>query len=409
MGETTDRSREDARKAEPEALEALDEEAILSEARRRAGRSDFGDPFFREPLRVLLTSLREEAGLHAAGAASQRERIVGSLVARLRAEDLRRRHPEIEEEILEPPVVIVGLARTGTTRLHRLLASGGAWQVARWWEVRHPAPFPGSDWRREDPRIAAAHEEIRLTLEAVPELAAVHPWDAEGADEEIMLLEHAFMSHVPESAANVPSYRSWLDRQDLVPAYRDLARWLRLLQWQKKQSGRREGSRWLLKAPFHLGYVDALFEVLPGARLVLTHRDPLETIPSAASMYGALWALARDDVDPQEVGRQVVERYSRALDRCMEARRRYPAERFLDVDYSDVTRDPLGEAARIHRWLGVPLPAPARASMERWLAENARDRRAAHHYDPATFGYTERQLAAQFAAYRRLYVRRSDR
>jgi hypothetical protein len=388
------------------AATAFDEDAIVADACRRAGLHDFGDEFFREPLRVLLASLRDEAELNATGIATQRARIVDSLVTRLMAEDQRRRHPEIEDVELLPPVVIVGLARTGTTRLHRLLASGGGWCFARWWEVRHPAPFPGSDWRREDPRIPAAREEVRLILETVPELAAVHPWDPEGADEEIMLLEHSFMSHVPESGANLPSYRAWLDRQDLTPAYRDLARWLRFLQWQKRQAGREQGTRWLLKAPFHLGYVDALFEVLPGTRLILTHRDPLETIPSAASMYSALWALARDEVDEVEVGEQVKRRFAWALERCMRSRQRHDPQRFLDVGYGDVQRDPLSEVARIHEWLGIDLSDRALASMERWLERNARDRRAPHRYTLAQFGFSEPQLAADFAEYRRRHVLR---
>jgi hypothetical protein len=233
----------------------------------------------------------------------------------------------------------------------------------------------------------------------------IHPWDAEGPDEEIMLLEHAFMSHVPESGANVPGYRTWLDQQDLAPAYRDLARWLRFLQWQKKQARRAEGSRWLLKAPFHLGYLDTLFAVFPEARVILTHRDPVETIPSAASMYGALWALGRDDVDEREVGAQVLERYAWALDRCLRSRERHDPERFLDVAYADVQRDAWAQVERIHAWLGVPLDGPVVAAMDRWLGANAREKRAPHRYRLAQFGFTRRQLERVFAEYRERHIR----
>jgi len=387
-----------------DAASGFDLESILDEARRRAGRSELGDRFFLEPLRVLLSSLAADTGLNAAGRASQRARIVESLVTRLAAEAMRREHPEIDREVIDDPVVIVGLARSGTTRLHRLLDSSGDFRAARWWEVRYPAPFPGSDWRHDDPRVAAAHEEVRLTLEAVPALAAIHPWDPEGADEEIMLLEHSFMSHVPESGADVPAYRSWLDGRDLVPAYRDLASWLRLIQWQKKQAGRDPGGRWVLKAPFHLGYLDSLFEVFPGARVVQSHRDPLETIPSAASMYCALWALGRDHVDAHLVGRQVMERFAWALDRCLQTRERYPADRFLDVSYEDVQREPMAQVERIYAWLGLELTDGARTAMLRWLAENARDKRAPHHYSLAQFGYDEALLARTFAGYRRRHV-----
>ena len=368
-----------------------------------AGLDDFGDEAFRAPRRVLLASLRDEANLNEVGRATQHARLVDSLVTRLLAADQIRRHPEILDEDLGAPVVIVGLARTGTTLLHRLLGSGPAFQVARWWECRYPAPFPGSDWRNQDPRIPAARAEVEAILESVPVLASVHPWDAEGADEEIMLLEHSFLSWVPESGANLPSYRAWLTAQDLTPGYRFLERMLKLLQWQKRESGRR-GGRWLLKSPCHLAYVDVLFSVFPGARVIQTHRDPLETIPSAASMYRSLWELSADAVDPLLAGAQVRERFAWALGRCLRARERSDAERFLDVAYVDVQRDPLAEALRIYAWLDVPLTPDAERAMREWLSDNARDKRAPHAYTLEEFGYTEAGLAADFAEYRDRHI-----
>lgn len=384
-------------------MPALDEASLLAEAREKAG-ADFENEEFLEPLRRLLASLDGEANLHEAGRANQRARLADSLAMRLTLEGHFRRHPEIANEELGAPVVIVGLARTGTTMLHRLLASSGGFRVARWWECRHPAPFPGGDWRRDDPRIAAARAEVQAILEHVPVLAAIHPWDAEGADEEIMLLEHSFLSHVPESGANLPSYRAWLDEQDLTPGYRYLAQLLRFLQWQQRESGREVDGPWILKAPFHLGYLDTLLEVFPGARVIQTHRDPLETIPSAASMYRALWELACDDVDGHEVGRQVRDRYAWALGRCMRTRERVDAAGFLDIDYRGVQRDPLRQAKMICEWLGRPVSPDAEQAMRQWLADNARDNRAAHQYTLAEFGFSAEGLARDFSEYRARHI-----
>ncbi len=386
----------------------LEENGIVAEARAKVGLRDFGDESFREPLRRLLDSLRNEAMLNEVGLATQHARLVDSLATRLLAEAQILRHPEILEEDLGAPVVIVGLARTGTTMLHRLLGSGPAFQVAHWWECRYPAPFPGSDWRRDDPRIAAAHAEVKATLAAVPVLASVHPWDAEGADEEIMLLEHSFLSWVPESGANLPGYRAWLALQDLRPGYRYLERMLKLLQWQKRESGR-DGGRWVLKSPFHLAYIDVLCEVFPGARVIQTHRDPLETIPSAASMYRSLWELGSDRIDRRLVGAQVRERFAWALARCLRSRERLAAERFLDVAYADVQRDPLAEVERVYRWLGIPLTQDALHAMRKWLSENSRDKRAPHAYTLDEFGYTEAGLAEDFAEYRARHIHPAQR
>jgi hypothetical protein len=269
--------------------------------------------------------------------------------------------------------------------------------------VRFPAPFPGWDWRGPDPRIAAARAQVAWILEHQPVLAAIHPWDAEGPDEEIMLMEHSFLSWVPESGANLPSYRAWLDRQDLRPAYTLLRRLLRFLQWQKRRRGE-TAERWVLKAPMHLGFLDLLFETFPGARVVQTHRDPLETIPSLASFYLALWSLATEKPDPLEVGRQCLARWSGALRRCLAVRDALPAERCVDVSYRDVARDPLASVRRIHAALARTLTPGAEAAMAAWVAKNPREHRPPHEYAMETFGYTRETLEREFAAYRARFV-----
>ena len=381
----------------------FDESAILQEAREKTGLDDFGDDDFREPLRVLLRSLDTEADLNPMGRATQRARIVGSLATRLSAQDYVSRHPEILDQKIEAPFFVVGLARTGTTMLQRLLAADPGLYSVLWWECRSPAPVPGSRWREDDPRIPDAHAEVKLILETTPELAAIHPWDPEGPDEEILLIEHAFLSHVPESGANLSSYRSWLTDQDLAPGYRYLKRMLQFLQWQKQQSGR-PAERWVLKSPFHLGYLDVLFHIFPDAKVIQTHRDPLETLPSVASMYRALWKLGTDAVDDREVGRQCLERWAWALTRCLRSRDAMPEDRFLDVWYRDVLRDPLSQVQSIYEFVGREFSREAEASMRQWARDNPRDKRAAHEYTLEEFGYTPEAICEAFAEYRARFI-----
>jgi Sulfotransferase family len=376
---------------------------LLAEAAAKSGRARFEDESFREPLARLLGSLDREAALSPAGRATQHARIVESLVMRHGLEQHEARHPEIRREEIAAPLVIVGLARTGTTMLHRLLSADPGLYSARWWEVRFPAPFLGWDWRGPDPRIAEARAQVAWILEHQPVLAAIHPWDAEGPDEEVMLIEHSFLSHVPESGANLPSYRAWLDGQDLRPAYALLRRLLQFLQWQKRRRGE-TAERWVLKTPMHLGHLDVLFESFPGAHVIQTHRDPLETIPSVASMYLALWGLGTEKPDPLEVGRQCLDRYARALARCLAVRETLPAERFVDVSYRDVARDPLGTVRRIYAAVGRELTHEAEAAMAAWVAKNPREHRPPHEYTLESFGYTREAIEQAFAAYRARFV-----
>jgi len=92
----------------------------------------------------------------------------------------------------------------------------------------------------------------------------------------------------------------------------------------------------VLKAPFHLGFLETLLATFPDARIVQTHRDPVETLPSIASMYAALWKLASDEVDEHEIGRHCLARYGGSLSRCLAARERLPADRFLGTRIVDV-------------------------------------------------------------------------
>lgn len=381
----------------------FDVDSLVAAACAQTGLSDLGDDPWREALGVLARSLDREANLHAVGRAVQRQRLVDSLAVRLSFVEACKRSPEILAERLDDPLVIVGLARTGTTMLHRLISSDPGLHCARWWEVRFPAPPPGWDWRGPDPRIAAARAQVRTILETMPVLAAIHPWDAEGPDEEIMLMEHAFVSHVPESSANVPSYRAWIDRQDQRAQYAFLKKLLQYLQWQKRRRGER-AERWVLKAPTHQGNLDRLFETFPGAVVIHTHRDPVETIASVASMYFALWGLNTDAPDPIEIGNQVLDRYARAAERSMELRESIPADRIVDVSYRDVARDPVGAVRDVYARIGRALTPRAEAAMRAWVAENPREHRPPHEYSAEKFGLSPARIEAATPRYRARFV-----
>ena len=379
----------------------FDESALLAEARRTCGLSDFGDEDFRVPLRTLLASLSGEAGLNRDGAAAFHGRIVQSLVTRLRAQDWRARHPEIARETIERPLVIVGMTRTGTTLLQRAIARDRRLYSALDWELREPAPRPGTRFDRPDPRIPDAEERSRLAHETSPELMAIHPGKAHDPEEEILLFEDAFLSHVPEASCYVPSYRAWLDGQDFTPAYDHLKRMLQLLQWQKQRRGERR-DRWLLKTPAHLGYLETLFAAFPDAHVVHAHRHPFESVPSGASLNFSIWRMNSDHADPKRVGRQWKQRMAWAVRRALAARDRLPRaeSRFTDVWYRDAVADPLAQVERVYAAAGLELDAPTRAEMRDWLLRNhTRSRPPVHRYTLEQFGLTREEIREAFADY----------
>lgn len=212
-----------------QARTLLAPDGLMAEAvSRTGGLTAFGDGPYRDALDVMCASLIDEAALSARGAAMMREKLVGQLVNRLVVEDYFRRHPEIADIAIDDPLVIVGLPRTGTTLLQRLLAVDPRFHSAAWWETRYPAPLAGETLDAPAVRIARAQAEVATMIDCIPQILTIHPLDAMLADEEFMLMEHSFVCAM-DSYANVPRYTAWLARQDLTPVYTYLKRMLQFL------------------------------------------------------------------------------------------------------------------------------------------------------------------------------------
>jgi sulfotransferase family protein len=368
-----------------------DVDALVAKARAKEGLDDFGPGAFEEPLGVLVEAYAG-ARLNDVGAMILGSGVVHSLRMRLRAQEWFRRHPEIADEAVDDPVVVVGMMRSGTTLAQRLLAADPAFQCVLGWEVLQVAPPLDHDFSATDPRIAAGLEREEQTRTHLPDLFAIHPMHALEAEEEIVFLADAFLSHVPESGAHVPAYRTWLDGQDFAPAYDHLHRMLQLVQWQKRQRGE-PVRRWVLKTPAHLGYLDVLRARFPRMQLVHLHRDPRESIASGASLNTVLHRLHSDDVDPHRVGREWLERMAWTSHRAEATRARWSGVDRLavDLEFELVVRDPLREIGRVYGVLGLPLTDEAERSMGGWLARRPREG-GRPAYDLAEFGLTRDEV-----------------
>ena len=381
----------------------FDVAALATAAHEKEGLQDWGPLPFETPLRVLADEYAT-ADLNDIGEHILRSSLVHSLRMRLRAQEWIRRHPEILDETIVAPTVVVGMMRSGTTLLQRLLAADDRFHCAYGWEVVEVAPkldyTLSADDHTEDPRIVISEKREAMSRELAPELFSIHPMYAREPEEEIVFLSDAFLSHVPESGANVPGYRSWIDEQDFAPAYAYLHRMLQFLQWQKARAGDQAPRRWVLKSPAHLGYLDALRAQFPDLHVVHMHRDPRETIPSGASLNATLHAMHSDRVDRDRVGAQWLDRMGWTNDRAMATRDGWAddASRCTDIEFADAVADPIGQAARVYDAIGVRLTADAEAAMRRWLVARPRET-ARPAYAAADFGLTDAQIDERFAVY----------
>jgi hypothetical protein len=381
----------------------LNVDALADEATQRTGLHAFGNSWFLEPLDRLLDSLRRDAGLSEAGMLRERDRIVTALANRLYMVEALRVHPEIAIEDVQVAAAVVSLPRTGSTMLHRLLAATSPFAAMRWWEVFNYAPIPGEERGHAVHRRRAGQELIDDFVRGNPDLLASHPYELDQAEEETPVLGQFFVGTLMEGFAYVPSYVDWLKTYDHREAYRELRTVMQFMQWYQPA---RRSQRWVLKSSAHLASLEGLTMEFPEALVIMGHRDPAQTIPSLCSLITMLHGLERGQVDKVTVGRWIAERWAWNLDRYTRVRSELSPDRFLDIDYRELTRNPLEVVRRVFARLQQPLTQDAQTSLSAWIKANRRDRRPAHSYTLGEFGLTDAWLAQRFAGYRAAHAAR---
>lgn len=381
-------------------LPKLEPDALIETAKRSTGLSDFGPIDFLEPLSVLTESIQREAKLHPLGHLIIHGRIKGALETLLRAEAMIKKHPEILAIPIEAPIVIAGLQRTGTTMLHRLLASDPRVRSLASWEALNPVPLePRRRSRRanhdaDDARLRTAKlAEFGLRVMA-PEFFAIHPVEADAPEEDVILLDLAFRSTAPEATMHVPSYARFVESDDPLPAYENLKRMMQILSFENPRP------RWVLKTPHHLEFLDALTTVFPDAKIIQTHRDPRKTTASFASMVAHGRAVFSDEVDPHQVGRHWGRKIRRMVERGMESREKNRKMQILDVSYYDLLRDPIAEVKRIFEFADLSFEPATEAALKRTRKRNPQGKYGKHAYRLEDFGLDEAWIEENLGHYR---------
>ncbi|MGA9101161.1 sulfotransferase family protein [Aeromicrobium sp.] len=375
-----------------EAAQALDVDGLLAAARDKTGLSDFGDDWFLEPLTVLTAALVDEARLSEMGLALTQQRLTALLADRLRLRKYQSDHPEVLEQDVVVAAEICGLPRTGSTLLHRLLASSPLVTSTLSWETSYPLPFPGEGPDAEL-RKQKARARYEMFMEMAPDFGDIHTIEWDGPEEDVIVLDRTFTSMSFDSFYWVPTYGDWLREFDQAPAYRELREWLQALQWQDPT---RQGRPWVLKSPHHLTAVDTVLDTFGDCKIVMTHRSPTKAVPSYASMVCAISGQYSDDVNPLEVGPYWRDRFVVALRAFTEVRDRRP-DRIVDVGFKDQMSDPVGTAARVLDELGIPAD---RDALEAYMDRNREEKHGSHTYTAEDFGLSEAELEKDFAFYR---------
>jgi hypothetical protein len=371
----------------------LDANALRAKASEDVGLDDFGADDYRERLDVYLAAIREIPDVDPPGVVNLYGQMLQWLKNRLLFTDLLKRHPEIHDIDLVPPIVIVGLPRTGTTHLHNLLAAADTFRTMQYWESVEPFPLPAEAGIVPDPRRVRMDAAVGFMDVLMPHFAVMHEMTTDHAHEEIQLLANDFSTMLMETLAHVPSWRAYYESHDQTTHYEYLHTQLKAMQFL------RGGRRWLLKSPQHLEQIPVLDKVFPGVVTIFTHRDPVPVVLSMIAMITYSARMHRSPVPVEEIAAAWVDRLDRMLAALIRDRDIVEPERSIDIRFDDFMADELGTAEQVYRLAGEPLGDDARSAMSEYLSAHQRGRHGRVATSCKMFGLDEDDLRTRFAPY----------
>ncbi|MCX6241469.1 MAG: sulfotransferase [Bacteroidetes bacterium] len=368
----------------------LDKDILISKARKITGLSDLGKDFWDEPVERMIDSINGEANLNPIGRFITRERLTSLISIRLRAEYFFKKYPEILEQELYPAWIIVGLQRTGTTKLHRLLAVDPNHRVIPSWEVINPMPlnldFRPSGVHEDLKRMKVARTSVKAVELMSPGFFAIHPIDAIQPEEDILMLDVSFLSTTTEAMMDVPSYAAWLEQTDQSPAYEYAVKLMKFLQWVKP------AKRWVLKTPHHLEFPHLITKYFNDVKFIWPHRNIYESVPSYLSMLTYNYMMFSDDVDEQKIAAHWVRKTGYMLEQAFKFRLKgNNNDKFLDIYYKDLLRDSMKELGRIYSMDGGLNPALVESFRQHEL-DHPHRKHGVHQYSLVDFGLTEADI-----------------
>ncbi len=324
----------------------------------------------------------------------------------------RMQYPEIEREGITRPVFIVGINRTGTTYLHRLMARDPRFWSLRGYEYAEPVlskeEYATIGGTGDDPRRARV-EEMLESSRVVEVFKGVHDFDVDEPAEDFPILNMAFGAWTSTVRFHIPEFGRWLAATGSRHAYAHHHRIMQHYNWQRRQRQPGHHGQWLFKMPFHLMELETLVETYPDALFIQTHRSPSQFMGSWSSFVEKARSLSVHPQPRESLGPELLAFMSGMMERGVNFREAHPEleHRWMDVNYVDLVEDPLAVVHSIYERFNWPLKRSVLNTMDDWLFQQAQHRRKQpkHRYDLADYGLTSEEVNAAFSGYRDFLTR----
>lgn len=382
-------------------MKRFDVQELLQTAMERTGLSDFGPNDFLEGLTVLVNGINDEAEVRVDRWADVYGRLQRLLINRLWfAKDLSD-HPDILDVDEGSPIIIASLPRTGSTKLHRILAATGDFQYLTLWKAHMFARIPGVENGGEARRIEETEAYEEWIYETSPAILTGHPLFTHAAEEDQWLTECTFRHPLVVGMFDSMRYAHWLFTADMHPTFEYFLTQIRYLQWQ---SGLSKSKPWLLKTPNHLGNEASLTTCFKSPRFIVTHRDPIKCIPSITSTAMAMRSLYSDRDGSVSFGAAALQLFAGAVDTHIAWRDQNPDVPILDLGFDEINRNAVAAARKVYDFCGMDFSPRAQAAIEAWEADNPREKHGASSYSSAAIGTSDQAIRDLYSRYYERYA-----
>jgi hypothetical protein len=367
---------------------------LVTAACERAGLAEFGGDGWRDGLDVLVESVESAPGVNDGGRAYVYGQFVDALWNRLRIVDYVKKHPEVSGERVERPLVILGLPRTGTSLASYLLDQDPRRRSLLTWEAENSVPPSTPDTLYTDLRCLKKKAELDVLAEGLKtaNIPLVHWDEADGPTECVFVQNQDFKAYLWEAFMPDAAYADWLLEADMASAYAYERSVLQMLQ-------SRAPGVWSLKMPSHAVHIEALLQEFPDARLVWAHRDPFKATASFLRLNYLSRAVLGAEVDVCEIVPNVLRQLRAHVDRPMRTRKRIGDDRFFDLHYADLMRNPIAVMRSLYDWAGDELTQSTEQAILAWLQQHPQDRLGVQPYSLDGSGITRSELEPIFDDY----------
>ncbi len=367
---------------------------------KRTTLDDFGGDSFKLGLEALISSLNNDLNLVERNTGYFQQMITQILVNRLQVTQLIKDHPEIIDEKIKSPVVILGLPRSGTTITQTLMALDPLSRFLRNFEsTASVCPPPPLMPQVPDPRIQQGHEAMEELFSMGPRLRGINGINfmALGTAECQNLMAHEFVHSGWSAGSSLFGHGNWVSDCDMSQAYAWHKRLLQMFQWKSPNE------RWVLKAPIHLFGLKTLLKTYPDARIIFTHRDPFEAMMSGVSMVSHWTQLTTGQVDIPAIADWYPALWAKGLERALDVRDKLQKEQVFDIFHTELSQNPVGSIKKIYRHFDIPFSRTVEKRMRVWLRDNPRSKFGSHSCNPAQLGLDPNRENERFGFYRKRF------